>query len=144
MRYVKIAICLFVLVPALIFGLEAYYLKAGDSIHRANIETKWLLRAHRFTDRSDELKKWLTQYHGEASGSEVMALMASWCINNKSKAEELFSGFNQAESALLAKRLSSAAHQSGTANQFQLTFKESNVPLLSAASNELKNRVTVN
>jgi hypothetical protein len=58
-----------------------------DSISLAGRHTSELLALHVRNDQTGEVLAWLTQYHGEAPGHQVMITFVEWAINNAEPAE---------------------------------------------------------
>ncbi|HKA18133.1 MAG TPA: hypothetical protein VKN18_07430 [Blastocatellia bacterium] len=55
-----------------------------DQIDRVGVETDKILREYERTRDPKPLRLWLTGYRGEATGHEVMIVVAEWAIKHQS------------------------------------------------------------
>lgn len=110
-------------------GLQAFLLynilfhPFDDPISLAGRHTHELLALHARSDQSSEILTWLTQYHGEAPGHQVMIVFTQWSINNTESAETLLARL-QADPITIA-RLAFAITDGCDGKAFRAAFGQS-------------------
>lgn len=101
-----------------------------DSISLAGRHTSELLALHARDDQTGEVLAWLTQYHGEASGHQVMIIFVEWAINNAESAEALLARL-QVDLVATA-RLAFAVADACQGNAFRAAFGHSTSSAINA------------
>src|SRR5262245_41886977 len=94
-----------------------------DSISIAARDTDRLLRKYERVKDPKEIRAWLTAYHGEADGQQVMYSFADWAISNPEGFIAITDGFTDGERKSFAEGFSDAINQSSSVEEFKNAFK---------------------
>ena len=77
-----------------VFIISIYFI-AVDPVAITGIEARWNLLKYEVFQDDTELILYLTEYEGEAAGSEKLYVVAKWLVENEMKVEEFLVLLNQ-------------------------------------------------
>ncbi|OQW52455.1 MAG: hypothetical protein A4S09_08865 [Proteobacteria bacterium SG_bin7] len=112
---------LFFTVAGLSFAVVSY--SASDPIGKAAIGTQFRLIGFKVGICRDAcISNWLTQYHGEAPGHQVMIVFVAFGIENPESFKEIVGGLPLESKSKILDRIAFAATDSGMEHEFTNTF----------------------
>lgn len=83
MRKLRILISVFGFLVACLLALAVYVYSTEDSIGKAHWDTVMIVQGYAWGLKGDEqVVEWITEYHGEAPGAEVRAVILNFGIRH--------------------------------------------------------------
>jgi hypothetical protein len=101
----------------------AVFALVQDQIDRVGVETHKILREYERTRDPKPLRLWLTGYRGEATGHEVMIVVAEWAIKHQSDFIFAIEGIQKKEVQTFVGSFAFALTDASSDKEFRESFK---------------------
>lgn len=103
-------------------GVMAYVLP-WDTIEAADRETRRQIRNYERTGNAQDLRRWITVYHGEAPGHQVLICLGDWSLKHPEHFLSLISGLKRDREYDFYRRFGFALADSGQDEAFLQAFQ---------------------
>ncbi len=123
MKFLKIGCAVFLVLCVLTAGFFVFLYRNGDSVDRAAIDTEMRLVGTRIGLCNEEcISTWLTEYHGEAPGHQVMITFVSFGISNTNLFLKILRDLPTDSIEKVVDRVSAAVSDVGLEKEFNISF----------------------
>ena len=96
---------------------------AQDAIDKAGDDTIRVIKEYERNHDAKAIRLWLTEYHGEATGHQVMIVFAEWAMKHQSDFISIAEGIKKEKQKEFAESFAFALTDSGSDREFKGNFR---------------------